>query len=451
MQRKRLVLLKERNLLFNSQVLDEVSGQYPWLQRFLEEKSTATYANLNNYDIEVRNFFKNRYDAIVKQAVAEWGMSDNRPVDIRERDEMVECELCHQRPIVYVCGIKNKLNNIELNVGSECVKNFGMSFTKDIQKLLSAQKKLKRLNVLDKSIVGIEGTKSGWGNVIDHAPILIPEALERPFLKLGEAVKKLYDDFVNETSELDDNEIVDTIRELLAEKDIQHKRIDEYVDRNSADKFAPTREIVTWARREAKDWDVLLGWLKEDGMITARTAFRVGYPPFLKSLIPDFDAALKSSGVTLQGVEEHKHGQGYVTSIQSSGIKLFCNYREFISSFSDAIFKVGRQIDIMRLVNISSIYGEESISGLLDIIRPKMETSDYSIYRFDREYNEIIFEEKGKERYVVEDLEQFTVRVKYFVLPGYSDNTELDGYIRLLGTRKKQDKDNINYFLEQRR
>ena len=451
MQRKRLVLLKERTLLFNSKVLEDILDQYPWLERFLEENVTATYSDLNSYDIEIQNFFNHRYNAIIKQAVAEWGMSDTRPVDIREREEMVECELCHQKPIVYVCNIKNNLNNKQLNVGSECVKNFGMGFKKDIPKLMSEQKKLKRLNNLNKSIPGIEATIRGWSDITESSPILIPNTLDYPFQKLGEQIRRLYTDFIEESTGMTDPDCIKEIKELLIRRGIQARQIQEYVVTNRHDKFAPTREIVIWARREAKDWEVLLTWLKEDGKITGRTAFRIGYPPFLESIVPEFQATLQDSGVVIQGVGEYKHTKGYVLVIQASNIRFFCNYRDFISAFSDVIFEHDGQIDMAMLVRLSSLYEGESIGRLLDILRAEIEKSGYRVYRYDAEFNEIIFEEKDKELYAIENLEHFIERVKHFALQGYSDYAELNGYLHSLGAYKKLKIEDINYFLGQRR
>lgn len=454
-QRKLLVLLKERILLLNSQIFDEISGEYSWLADFLEQNPKAKTTDLHDFDEEVQNFFKYRYNSIITQAAAEWASHSGQPVDIRDKDEMFECELCHHKPIMYVCCIVNKLNDKELNVGTECVKHFDMKLGKDIRLLFKGMKKVRRTNRLERVIPGIDRTIFGWEGELEGFPLLIPLSLESSWLKLGERANKLYMDFLEEEiGSIKDQEYFDELQLILEQKKSRLKDIQEYVEKNKDAKFVPGKEIINWVKRAAKSKDDnLLGWLKEDGRVKWRTAFRIGEPNYLKSLISDFNGHMKSIGCYIEKMDNHKGSDGYIINVKSKQIMLFTRYREFILDFGGLLFgeKLEKPLDLKNLMLTGTVYGENSVNKIVTNLEKRVDERGYRLYKLEHEYNELILQQKNTDYYVIENLDQFVEKFKLLSLGlNEGDTVEFDGYFKILVGKKKSSKEDLDYLLAQR-
>lgn len=454
-QRKLLVLLKERVLLLNSQIVDEISGEYPWLVKFLEENPNAKTSDLQSFNDEVRNFFTYRYNTIVTQAASEWTSHNGKPVDIKDKDEMFECELCHHKPIVYVCCIVNKLNGKELNVGTECVKHFGMTLGKDIRALFKDMKRFRRASRLDREFPGIERIISGWNEELEALPLLIPLKYEQPWIELGEKVRKLYMGYLEEDIDsTNENEYFEEIRQIFESKRTIFKEIKEYVENNKADKYIPGKDIINWIKRETRSKDVnLLEWLKTDGRIQWRTAFRIGEPNYLKSLIPDFNGHLKNIGCSIERLGNHKGNSGYTIIVKDKQITLFVKYGSFILEFGGLLFKEGleKPLTLINLAPHSVVYGENSVDKTIAILEKQLDNLGYRVYKQDHEYNELLLHEKGTGLYLIENLEQFVEKFKLFALGlNTAGGEELEKHCSAFNNKKKYSKEDLDYLLSRR-
>lgn len=454
-ERKLLVLLKERVLLENSQIFNEISGEYPWLVNFLERNPNAKTTDLDNFEDEVQNFFKHRYNQIVTQAASEWASHKGRPVDIKDTDEMFECEFCHHKPIRFVFCIVNKLNGKELNVGGECVKHFGMNLGKDVRQLMKEMKEVRRLNSLEKAIPGIKKTISGWEGEMEILPVLIPLSLEEPYLQLGAKAKKIYTEYLQEDifSEKDPD-YFNKLQKILEQKQRMLKTIQEYVETNKNAKYVPGKEIISWIKRTGKNDDTqLLRWLKEDGKITWRTAFRIGEPSYLKSLILDFNEHLRNTRCSIEKLDHHKGSDGYIINVNSGEIRIFTKCRGFITDFGGLLFgeTVDKPLDFINLMQNGTAYGENSANKIVSNLENRVNELGYGIYRQEYEYNELIFQQKGADLYVIEKLEQFVEKFKLLAFGLDDDGTaELQAYFKTLDGKKKISKEDLNYLLGQR-
>ncbi|MCG9969648.1 hypothetical protein L9W92_16715 [Pelotomaculum terephthalicicum JT] len=115
---------KERTLLLNSQVIED----YPWFHDLLKSNQRITEELIDSLSIDYQRFFDNMLNKVIGQATVEWEGNPQHPVDDLE-DKRTPCTLCGQ-PTRWVFYIFNKWNGKNINVGSECVKHFGISVDK---------------------------------------------------------------------------------------------------------------------------------------------------------------------------------------------------------------------------------------------------------------------------------------------------------------------------------
>lgn len=454
-ERKTLVLLKERVLLENSEILHQISGEYPWLIRFLQENPKAKISGLGSFDEEIQNFFRHRYKQIIMQAASEWASHKGRPLDVKDKEEMCECELCHQKPIRFVFSIMNKLNGKELNVGGECVKHFGMELGKDVRQLIKEMKELQRINRLEKAIPGIKKTIDSWERELESFPVMIPLSLENPYLDLGERAKRLYRDFLAQDLLPDQVERnVTEFQKILEQKRKCLKVIQDYAEKNRDAQFIPGKEILRWVKTTGKSEDPqLLRWLKEDGRITWRTAFRIGEPNYLKSLIPLFNEYLQNTGSFIEKLSNDRGSDGYIIYVPSQQIRIFTKCRGFLMEFGGLLFgePIDKPLDLKNIMLNGTVYGENSVNIILDNLKNQAMEFGYGIYRHEYEYNELIFQHQGTGLYVIESLKPFVEKFKLLAL-GLDDGgkEELQNHFKALDGKKKISKEDLNYLLGQR-
>lgn len=468
MGKKRLVPDKDRRLLFFSSVFDSISDDYPWLKGYIQYSPKATYNDIIG-DHEKENFFNNRYAEILNQAVSEWNSHPTIPVEIKERNENFQCELCHQRPIIYVCTIVNKINGNELKVGNECIRKFGMSFHKDLKKLMDDQKRIRRTNILEKEIPGIKDEILRWNDGVEHAPILLPVRIVNPYLSLGEKAKGVFESFIEHNDSENDQRDIGELKEIIANKNSYIQDIKLYFDKHEADIFVPNRKIVRWleenAQRNPEKYQIALQRLKQEGRITPLTAWRIGEPDYLRSLIPEFNRVFNDmkkhqtfgESWIIEELIQYRGIYGYEVFIPTMRLSVFCGYENFMQEFCDALFNKDADIkyDVKKLIEICTIHGDHSIGSLITNIELYLK-GRYRIYQFDETMNEIIFAQnisKGQEDlYITKELRPFIDQFKYAILPSEKDTMviKVNAYMDELDKSKKLTKQDIDFLLSQR-
>lgn len=456
--RKRLVKDRERVLLVSSSVFESTAEDYPWLKRLIEDNPKATCDSLEPG--EIKDFFDNRYDAILKQAISEWVPHSKDPVYTVDEEEGFRCELCNHR-IQKICCIVNTITKEELSVGTECVGHFGMSFYGDLEKLLKEQKRLRRINILEKVIPGIESEIVRWNDEVRIAPVLIPNSIEIPYMNLGEKAKKVFEAFTEEGFKADeDKQNIEILKGFVAEKHTKKREIVEYIEANKDNKFVPKTSTLSWIKNQRlinpQNYETTMKWLKEDGKITSRTAFRIGEPSYLESLVEEFNYIFSTTTWHVEGLTQYKSSYGYVVNTRELNEPVFCKYSEFIYEFGEIIFDKDADIllDEKKLLQIGVLYDMSDLKYFLQGIEQLM-PDYYGIYVHDDEMDEIIFEltkDPNINLYVRKKLADFIDRFKYALISSERDRTKasLKIYCQSLDKAKKLTKKEVDDILEAR-
>lgn len=459
MARNLLVYDRERRLLFVSSIFNSINDDYPWLKSFIEENPKAKYDDIRG-NHEREDFFNNRYPEILKQAITEWGSHKTNPVEIKEWGDNFRCDLCYHR-IINVCTIVNRLNDKELKVGTECVKHFGITFEQDPIKLLEAQRKMKRVNILEKEIPGIENEIRRWNDDVDLVPLLLPDRIVNPFSVLGDKAKNIFESFI-ERSAVPENDLKDigVLKEIIIEKKSATQEIQEYISNNKNDIFIPNRQIINWVEDKNKRYpdDPTLQWLKEDGKIKMRTAFRIGEQGYLESLIPKLNAIVKRAGWNIDGIIQYRGVLGYEVYIQEFKLLVFCGYENFIYEFGEEIFNKNAStiLEEKKIIGMCQIHTDVAMKTILDKIE-RLILGRYTRYSHDQKMDEIIFVQyslgSNDYLYITKKLSTFIDNFKYAILDSEKGNMvkQLNLYYDDLDKGSKQTKKDIDFLLNQRR
>lgn len=397
----KLVKFRERKLLMFSKIIED----YPQLMELLETKSDMDESELETLPYEMQLFFKNNiYKKVLKQAVAEWTADTQHPIDILDDDKKIRCQLCNHK-IKYVCYIVNKLNNKRLEIGTECVKHFGMELDVPIEKLFKERIRTKRLEELNRFIPNIEMILDNWKSEIDGFPILIPLSIKNPYFKLGDEANKLFEDYLNSTNDISESEkkeFIDKMKSILEQKQKMLNKINEYVLKNVQDPFIPKKEIIDWLKRNNRMR--ALEWLEEDGRIELRTIFRIEEPNFMKFLVGEMNAILSPIGIHVEGIDENYKGSGYIlVSQKNPRIKLFCRHHDFMIKYGGLILgkEIEEELSLKEILKISSVYKEDSVEAAIDVLTFLTKKSDIEFKTCYYDFDEVIVYEHSSKKYII--------------------------------------------------
>jgi hypothetical protein len=396
----KLVKFRERKLLMFSKIIED----YPLLIEFLETESNMDESELETLPHEMQLFFRNIYKKVLKQAVAEWTADTQHPIDILDDDKKIRCQLCNHK-IKYVCYIINKLNNNRLEIGTECVKHFGMNLDVPIEKLFREMIKTKRLEELNKFIPNIEIIISNWKEEIDSFPVLIPLNIKKPYLELGNEANELFQEYLNPNNSISKNtkkEFFNEIKSILKQRKEMLKEINEYVLKNVNGPYVPKKEIIDWLKRNNRTQ--ALTWLEEDGKIKLRTIFRIEEPNFMKFLIGELNNHLLPIGINVEGIDEDYKGSGYVfVSQKNPRIKLFCRHYDFMIEYGGLIIgeKIEKELNLKEILKISSVYKEDSIDAAIDALAYLAKRSNIEFKEHYYDFDDVIVFERSSNKYII--------------------------------------------------
>jgi hypothetical protein len=194
---------KERILLLNS----EAATEFAWFYKLLDRNERITEEIVDHLEREQQDFFERILPQVQKRAVLEWRIWSRQPVkDLGpNREEWIACALCNTANR-YVFYIENIVSGKCLNVGSECVKDFGINVSHEgmtLTQLLKMASRTRLILELDKQFPKIEQTVRTWNSVLSNQPIIVPLVLEKPYVELGKLCSTVFESYVEGRAEKD--------------------------------------------------------------------------------------------------------------------------------------------------------------------------------------------------------------------------------------------------------
>ncbi|KAA6446959.1 hypothetical protein [Bacillus swezeyi] len=408
MREKKVVLnKKERNKLFYS----EITKDYPWFYELIKQKEKITKEDVTGLTEEQQRFIKDVLPNVLNQSIKEW-KPDEIYVKVLEGNNRVKCSLCgtKNKNIYY---ITNKLSKKKINVGSDCVQQFGELgewMRVNGKDLIKGQIRTQNQNKLNNEIPGIEDLIMQWDTIIDRQPIMLPLQLERSLKKLGAQAKIHYEEIL-ENKKYDANKAA--LKRTLDQRQQKLREIESYVKNNEGSKFVVTNEILRDLKR-SKKFDIIKMLQEDNGYIKWRTAHRITEKRYISLLVSEFNKKLKKYGIVIEKYEEEK--KGFKLSVSSQRrIHLYSRHSEFTTEFGWLIFdsEVGEEISIPKLMGLCSLYDERSYSMAVSLFREFLENSYLDIKEYDIARDRIFL--LGNSVYLQITLTEFIKKYKVYL------------------------------------
>ncbi len=198
---KTILNLIEINLLLNSEEpknIDLYGNLYSVLSQ-LQKLKAVSIDDLSNLDNKAINVLLHSKKDLIDTTVREWRATTT--IIERSQRDMV-CELCNT-PIKYLCYIFNFKNNIELRVGSECIKKFPnmegyTQHNEQLKTIHKNQKVIARRNIFYEHFPNCEEFIYSAEKYFSNIPILLPYELYSKIESTITRMRLIFAKYVNE-------------------------------------------------------------------------------------------------------------------------------------------------------------------------------------------------------------------------------------------------------------
>lgn len=395
-------------ILLKSEIIKE--KEYEWLKILLEESNdyTVKMSQLANLEDKHQTFLTSSlYKNLYKNASDEWKIDH-----LDDTEEKLECSLCGQKDTKKKFYIKNKINNTMLNVGSTCINNF-MDIRdingKTVAEVNKEWERQQRIKVLNDKYPGIIEKIDNWNKKIEEIPTIINGNSEYELDRLYNQIQELYNKFIKKKKA--DLAIANKINELVYKGENLLQEIYKDIDKKKNNDWYITKEIKDWCLNDRERNKIVIEFLKQDGVITWRSSCRIQENNFVKMVLEKLKECFNNSNIQI--MEFNESNKSLIINIRDGNIytariDLECLYSNFMSEFGEIIFKENKKyIDAKKFIlENSRIISENSIDISISNMKFLLDKSQRRIYKWDTQYNEIVFYGDNK-KYIIVNAKQF--------------------------------------------
>lgn len=302
---KSILSRDEISLLRNSETLknSDLYGNLYNILNQLSELKAVTLSDLIEYGLDDKGItiLTHTKGKLIDGVMQEWYVESKSAED---PDKRVRCGLCNT-PNRYLFYIRNRLSNIQLNVGSSCMKNFSeiegyANHKYQLGKIQRNQQQAARWLKFNERFPEAESIIDSANFYFDNLPILLPYKI---YIRLEESVHLLHiihiqyvkygkipDGFTGNSFELFEDTI-NTYNKLKIKSD-------DFVNKNINNPFMCKRPEIDWMIQNKKD-SLLKKISVNNGMYTVETLGEVTSIVFISNNINLFKSRLRISSINL--------------------------------------------------------------------------------------------------------------------------------------------------------
>lgn len=439
-------------ILVESEVINNKENK--WLKELLEEKSdnSVNIEQCKKLDNSQKTFLKSSlYKDLYKNASDEWNIDH-----LDESEEKLECSLCGQKDTKKNYYIKNKISGKMLNVGSTCISNFrdirdiNGKTVKEISKEWEIQQRKKALN---DTYNGIVEKIDNWNKKIDEIPTIIDGQLEEEYDRVYIKIQDLYSKFIKNRKI--DFELAKKINDLVYRGEEILEKIYKDIDSKKNNEWNITKEIKEWCYKDRDRNNIVIGFLKKDGVLGWRSACRIYEINLVNKIVGKFKAIFNNSNIFIIGYNEKyntitiniRDGNAYVARID-----LECSYPKFVQEYGGLIFEDETKYNNQKqfVIENSTIIESASIDMSISNIKHLFNKSNLRIHSWNENYNEIVFTENNKD-YIIINAKGFVNKFIKYVYASKLTETEYDSLKKyIINNGEKISKEDYNSRIETR-
>ncbi|WP_071396627.1 hypothetical protein [Bacillus tuaregi] len=401
-------------------LLSRITQDYDWFYGLLKQNERITKDLIDSLQAKEKNFMENMFPIVLQQAILEWKEKAQLPKDLGEnKEKWIQCSLCGT-PNRYIHYIVNRQTRREINVGSECVKEYAFNDGNTEYQRKEARK-IRRLNILNTELPGIKRIIENWLNEIEKYEIWIPYSVSYKYRQIGKVLKQNYLDFLDGKGSEDS---INNFRELLSLRENEISIFKDYVDRNKRNDFAVTQSIYRWFKQNTGNPSIQTAFdiIKDDGMITYQTAHRIAEKMFMNKIMSLLNQHLEKIRVLI--IRADNEDKSYYFEIESiEGCYFNISHQVLLQNFGWVLFEEEPfvQLDVIEFVRSSVIKDERSMDVLLKSVAMKFKQNNVKLRGYDYDYNEIVIYDEKDKKHRVFSLNSFVSKYKVLAV-SYNNN-----------------------------
>lgn len=412
-----MINAKMGKILLESEIIK--NNDYKWLADLLKQDKNhiVKYSQLDGIEESKRTFMTSSlFTKLYEVACDEWVIDR-----VDEDSNKLECSLCGEKNTMKKYYIRNKKSNKVLNVGSTCITNFRDikgSNGKTKEEIDKEWEKQQRQKTLNDKYSGIIDKIDNWNKVIDEIPTIIKAELEEKYDNIYSEIQIKYSKFIKNKKV--DYSIASEINALVHKGDEILQEIYKNIEKNKNSEWYITKEIKDWCYKERDKNRVIIGFLKDRGVVDWRSACRIYEKNFVDKILGKLEVALYDSNIKIEGFDEKNNC--IIINLKDRNpytdrIDLRCSYYSFMCEYGNIIFEEinNKNIDGKQFIlQNSQIIDNDSLESSIYNIRYLLKKSTRKVYKWDIMYNEIIFFE-DEDNYCIVKLKEFINHFKRLV------------------------------------
>lgn len=290
-----IVLIKHSEEVKNTEI-------YGNLYECLKSYTTLSPKNLKQdivFDDKARMILTHNVKTMMERVKDEWYAKTSYLIATTE----VHCQLCGAKN-KYICYITNRLNGVELHVGTECIKNYKDINGADIAlKQLRANqrdtKKEARISDFDTALGdNIKFTKIS-SDRIETFPILLPYKLYTELKNIITDCNRIRTSYINTGSNLE--ECIKKYNIKITQFENLFKQAESFYEQNKNNPLICTREIADWLK--IHNPNIITEIQKSKSILNENTLQYIHEPNFVRKNLPIFRKCIKDNDVKFISVK----------------------------------------------------------------------------------------------------------------------------------------------------
>ena len=414
--------------LFLRSVISE-KDEYKWIHELLKshERHGLLYKDLDKLPKAQQSFLQDIFPQVYQLACDEW---DDDGEEVREDwEDRMTCTLCGRKDNKYIKYIRNKITGERINLGSSCIETYNNSKdfnTKDEKRNRKLLYEIKRKNKLNEASSGIISTIENWNKFLNTLPIFVSKKLENEYTTIGQKIDDVYKKYLKSGQPI----YINQLQSLCDELEMVKIKIEKYIQSNQTKEFAQTKEIKQWCKMNNEK--TAIEWLKEEGQVTIRTAFRIFEANLMKKIMAKYNTIFENGNMNVQSIDSNSHNINIKIN-KYPYIVVKYDYQTFIDRYGTYAFQNKPcTISYNDILNEATIASSHSLSLATKTFEELLSKEDYFIREYDESTDEIVFENKRKDEILIIKMSKFINRFKMSIFNMHINRTtykEIEEYI----------------------
>lgn len=389
---KSILSRDEISLLRNSEEIkntDLYGNLYNTLSQIVELEAVTLNElieyGLDNKGITILTHTKGK---LINDITHEWYVESKSAED---PDKKIRCGLCNT-PNRYLFYIRNRLSNVQLNVGSSCMRRFSeidgyANHKYELGQIQRNQRERARWIQFHDKFPEAESIIDSANFYFDNLPILLPYKIYFPLEESVHLLHIIHVQYVKYGKT--PNNIQEDPFELFEETINKYNRLkvkaDDFIKKNLNKHFICKRPEIDWMKQNKKD-NLLKKISLNNGFYTIDSLGEIASVRFINQNFNVFSNKMPINSICLVRPKD-EHSSLYFTIKQGNEYLYSISIKRFMKQIgSKCIFDNAYVIDEQELFKISKIvmsnktleYIAESLKTDLDKIRYALLIDDYS-------------------------------------------------------------------------